>query len=101
MQLVANDSLRDDISESEPILRQPDALEGPEVRSSSDSSGIISIGGDFNVVNDDLQNHDTDADETCNLVSAEILQRRICLDNEGLASFVARSEYCSCTCQDF
>lgn len=93
MPLVTNESLRDDISESEPILRQPDDLEVSEVSSSSASSEIISAGGDFTVVVDDLQN--LDADETCNLVNPEQAQCRICLDNEGLEPVLARFVYCS------
>ncbi|KAI4331148.1 hypothetical protein MLD38_029363 [Melastoma candidum] len=85
MQLVANDSPPEDFSESEPILRQSDALDrsDSEVGSSSSSSDITSAGGDYTIVIDDTQHHDSDADETCNLVNAEQAQCRICLDNEG------------------
>ncbi|KAI4387112.1 hypothetical protein MLD38_004970 [Melastoma candidum] len=83
MQLITGGSCRDDVLESEPILRQPDALGRSEVMSSSDSPEIISAGGDFTVVIPDLQSHESDADETCNLVTAEEPQCCICLDSEG------------------
>lgn len=78
MQLVSNDSHRDDISESEPILSRSDTLQSPEESSSSLSSlcEITTIGGDCVVIGDEV---------TCHLITATDQQQcRICLDSGGL-----------------
>ncbi|KAF8025317.1 hypothetical protein BT93_F2225 [Corymbia citriodora subsp. variegata] len=79
MQLAANDSHRKDASENEPILQRSDVVERSE--GSSSSSEITTVGGDFAVAVDDLEN--LDVDETCSLVNKDQPQCRICLENEG------------------
>lgn len=76
MQLVLNDSHREGISESEPILHQAGSVV------SSSSCEITTIGGDCAVVNDDLQ--DLQLDEDCPLVNSDQHQCRICLEIGGL-----------------
>ncbi|WRX26448.1 zinc finger protein [Theobroma cacao] len=63
MQLVSNDSQKEDILESEPILCQSDISQRSEECSSS--CEITAIGGDSVVVDDDLE--DINVDETCHL----------------------------------
>ncbi|KAF3974655.1 hypothetical protein CMV_002043 [Castanea mollissima] len=75
MQLVLNDSHRECISESEPILHQAGSVE------SSSLCEITAIGGDCAVVNDDLQ--DLQLDEDCPLVNSDQQQCRICLEIGG------------------
>lgn len=94
MQLAANDSLREDALESEPILRQfdtADRSEGSTSLSSSSSSSsceITSAGvGELAVAiddGDDLPN--LDVDENSHLVNADQPQCRICLETGGLYS---------------
>ncbi|XP_022724161.1 E3 ubiquitin-protein ligase MARCH8-like isoform X1 [Durio zibethinus] len=79
MQLVSNDSQKEDISESEPILCQSDISQRSEECSSS--SEITTVEGYCVVVSDDLE--DINADETSHLVNADQPQCRICLDIEG------------------
>ena len=78
MQLVSNDSRKEDISESEPILCQSDVSQRSEECSSS--CEITAVGGDCVVVSDDL---DINVDETSHLVNTDHPQCRICLDIEG------------------
>lgn len=90
MQLVSNDSHNEDISESEPILPQPDILRRSEESSSScsssssssSSSEITAVREDCVVSADDLQN--LHVDETSYLVNDDQPQCRICLDIGGL-----------------
>jgi hypothetical protein len=95
MQLVSNDSHREDISESEPILRRPGNLQRSEESSSSLSCEITTVGGDLAVINDDLQN--LHPEESRHLVNTEQKQCRICLDSGGfyyiscLLSFIVTS----------
>ncbi|XVF23196.1 hypothetical protein REPUB_Repub13aG0016400 [Reevesia pubescens] len=79
MQLVSNDSQKEDISESEPILCQSDISQRSEECSSS--CEITAIGGDCVVVSDDFEG--IDFDETSHLVNADHPQCRICLDIGG------------------
>ncbi|XP_022716440.1 uncharacterized protein LOC111275362 isoform X4 [Durio zibethinus] len=79
MQLVSNDSRKEDISESEPILCQSDISQRSEECSSSFE--ITVIGGDCVVTSDDLE--DINVDETSHLVNADHPQCRICLEIEG------------------
>ncbi|KAJ4830232.1 hypothetical protein Tsubulata_037555 [Turnera subulata] len=79
MQLVSNDSLSEDISETEPILGHSN-LE-PESDRSSSSSEISSSGQDIDVLGDELQS--IHIDETCSPVNPDQPQCRICLDTEG------------------
>ncbi|KAH9716222.1 RING-CH-type domain-containing protein [Citrus sinensis] len=89
MQLVSNDSHNEDISESEPILPQPDILQRSEEASSScsssssssSSSEITAVREDCVVSADDLQN--LHVDETSYLVNDDQPQCRICLDIGG------------------
>jgi hypothetical protein len=84
MQLVSNDSNREDISESEPILRQAGILQSSVESPSSSSSSceITAVGGNCSVVNDDFQ--DLHIDESCHLVNTDQPQCRICFDSGGL-----------------
>ncbi|MBA0868933.1 hypothetical protein Goshw_020694 [Gossypium schwendimanii] len=75
MQLVSNDSRKEDISEREPILCQPD------ISQTSEECEIAAVGGDCIVVSEDLE--EINVDETSHLVNADHPQCRICLDNEG------------------
>ncbi|KAF2317699.1 hypothetical protein GH714_039596 [Hevea brasiliensis] len=75
MQLVSNDSHKEDISESEPILCQSTTLHHSE--ESSSSCEIISIARDC----DDLEG--VQIDETYHLVNPDQPQCRICLDTAG------------------
>lgn len=77
MQLVANESRREGISETEPIL----CLAEVETSEDTSSSEITSVGGEFSVDVEDLQNRDID--ESSHLVNADQPQCRICLDIEG------------------
>ncbi|XP_015571247.1 uncharacterized protein LOC8259964 isoform X2 [Ricinus communis] len=77
MQLVSNDSQKEDISEREPILRQSNIVQRSE--ESSSSCEITSIGQDCD--GDDLES--VHVDETCHLVNPDQPQCRICLDNGG------------------
>jgi hypothetical protein len=81
MQLVSNDSNREDISESEPILRQAGILQSSVESPSSSSSSceITAVGGNCSVVNDDFQ--DLHIDESCHLVNTDQPQCRICFDS--------------------
>ncbi|KAI6689752.1 hypothetical protein NL676_026580 [Syzygium grande] len=79
MQLAANDSHREDDSENEPILQRSDVVERSD--GSSFSSEITTVGGEFAVAVDDLEN--LDVDETCSLVHTDQPQCRICLENGG------------------
>ncbi|XP_056167800.1 uncharacterized protein LOC115681745 isoform X2 [Syzygium oleosum] len=79
MQLAANDSHREDATENEPILQRSDVVERSE--GSSFSSEITTVGGEFAVAVDDLEN--LDVDETCCLVHTDQPQCRICLENGG------------------
>ena len=78
MQLVSNDSRKEDISESEPILCQFDNSQRSEECSSS--CEITAVGGDCVVDSDDL---DINVVETSHLVNADHPQCRICLDIGG------------------
>lgn len=78
MQLVSNDSRKEDSSECEPILFQSDISQRSEECSSSGE--ITAIGGDCVIVSDDL---DINVDETSHLVNADHPQCRICLDIGG------------------
>ncbi|KAE7997520.1 hypothetical protein FH972_002149 [Carpinus fangiana] len=81
-QLVSNDSHREDISETEPILSRPGNLQRSEESSSSSlSCEITTVGGDFSVINDDSQN--LHLDESRHLVNTDQPQCRICLDSGG------------------
>lgn len=90
MQLASNESYNKDISESEPILPQPDILQRSEESSSScsssssssSSSEITAVREDCVVSADDLQN--LHVDETSYLVNDDQPQCRICLDIGGL-----------------
>ncbi|KAG4195597.1 hypothetical protein ERO13_A06G118400v2 [Gossypium hirsutum] len=75
MQLVSNDSRKEDISEREPILCQPD------ISQTSEECEITAVGGDCIIVSEDLE--EINVDETSHLVNADHPQCRICLDNEG------------------
>ncbi|XP_059456583.1 uncharacterized protein LOC132186613 isoform X2 [Corylus avellana] len=82
MQLVSNDSHREDISETEPILSRPGDLQRSEESSSSSlSCEITTVGGDFSVFNDDSQN--LHLDESRHLGNTDQPQCRICLDSGG------------------
>lgn len=90
MQLAANDILREDISETEPILHQFDTADKSEGSTSSSSSSssssceITSAGvGELAVAIDD-DTTSLDVDESSHLVNADLPQCRICLDIEGL-----------------
>lgn len=104
MQLVSNDSHREDISETEPILSRPGNLQRSEESSSSSlSCEITTVGGDFSVFNDGSQN--LHLDESRHLVNTDQPQCRICLDSGGfyyiscLLSFSCLQFYCHCfTC---
>ncbi|XP_020539771.1 E3 ubiquitin-protein ligase MARCHF1 isoform X2 [Jatropha curcas] len=78
MQLVSNDSHREDILESEPILSHSTVSHQIE-ESSSASSEITSLERDCD--GDDLES--VHIDETCHLVNPDQPQCRICLDNGG------------------
>ena len=82
MQLVSNDSCKEDFSESEPILSQSTISQRSDEESSS-SLEIKSLGRDCDVHGDDLES--ILIDETCHLVNPDQPQCRICLDSEGLA----------------
>lgn len=75
MQLVTNDSRKEDISEREPILCQPN------ISQTSEECEITAVGGDCIVVSEDLE--EINVDETSHLVTADHPQCRICFDNEG------------------
>lgn len=75
-----NDSHEEDISERQPILGQSDS-EHRFIESSS-LCEIVTVGGDNDIVDEDLQN--LHVDESCRLVNTDQLQCRICLDSEGL-----------------
>lgn len=77
MQLVSNDSNREDISESEPILPRTSILQKSE--ESSSSCEITAVGGECAI--GDLQN--LHLEESCHLVNTDQPQCRICLDNGG------------------
>ncbi|KAB1220050.1 E3 ubiquitin-protein ligase MARCH3 [Morella rubra] len=79
MQLVSNDSNREDFSESEPILRRTGILQKSD--DSSSSCEITAIAGECSIVNDDLQN--LHLEESCHLGSIDQAQCRICLDSGG------------------
>ncbi|XWS16616.1 hypothetical protein CRYUN_Cryun34aG0105300 [Craigia yunnanensis] len=79
MQLVSNDSQKDDTSESEPILHRSHNSQRSEECSSS--CEITTVGGDCVVLSDDLE--DINVDESSHLVNADHLQCRICLDIGG------------------
>ncbi|XP_035548573.1 E3 ubiquitin-protein ligase MARCHF8 isoform X2 [Juglans regia] len=79
MQLVSNDSNREDISESEPILPRTSILQRSE--ESSSSCEITAVGGECAIGNGDLQN--LHLEESCHLVNTDQPQCRICLDNGG------------------
>ncbi|KAL9351196.1 hypothetical protein Peur_053876 [Populus x canadensis] len=80
MQLVSNDSRKEDISESEPILSHSNISQHSEEESPS-SLEIKSLGRDCEIHVDDLES--IQIDETCHLVNPDHPQCRICLDNEG------------------
>ncbi|KAG6760602.1 hypothetical protein POTOM_037125 [Populus tomentosa] len=80
MQLVSNDSCKEDISESEPILSHSNISQHSGEESPS-SLEIKSLGGDCEIHVDDLES--IQIDETCHLVNPDQPQCRICLDNEG------------------
>ncbi|KAG6758734.1 hypothetical protein POTOM_039094 [Populus tomentosa] len=80
MQLVSNDSCKEDISESEPILSHSNISQHSEEESPS-SLEIKSLGRDCEIHVDDLES--IQIDETCHLVNPDQPQCRICLDNEG------------------
>lgn len=103
MPLVSNDSHREDISESEPILPRPGNSQRSEESSSSLSCEITTVGGDFAVSNDNLQK--LHLEESRHLVNTDQPQCRICLDSGGfyyiscLLSFSYLQFYCHClTC---
>ncbi|XP_040989153.1 E3 ubiquitin-protein ligase MARCHF3 [Juglans microcarpa x Juglans regia] len=81
MQLVSNDSNREDISESEPILPRTSILQRSE--GSSSSCEITAAEGECAIGkgNGDLQN--LHLEESCRLVNTDQPQCRICLDNGG------------------
>ncbi|KAL2461959.1 RING/FYVE/PHD zinc finger superfamily protein [Abeliophyllum distichum] len=82
MQLVPNDIRREDISETEPILSQPNRVERSEESSSSSSSSIeITVSGDCSITADDLTH--PDVHENYALVQTDQSLCRICLDTEG------------------
>ncbi|KAJ8770574.1 hypothetical protein K2173_018065 [Erythroxylum novogranatense] len=86
MQLVGNDSCKEDIEESEPILSQSTTFHQSEESSSSSStssssSEIRPSGYDHDVLGDDLQS--VHIDENSHLVTSDQPQCRICLDNGG------------------
>uniref|UniRef100_A0A2P2KMM1 RING-CH-type domain-containing protein n=1 Tax=Rhizophora mucronata TaxID=61149 RepID=A0A2P2KMM1_RHIMU len=86
MQLVPNDSQKEDIAESEPILCQSSNLQQSSSSSSTSSSSsssceITTLGRDRDVLQDDLQS--IHIDETSHLVNSDQLQCRICLDSGG------------------
>lgn len=81
MPLVSNDSHREDISESEPILPRPGNSQRSEESSSSLSCEITTVGGDFAVSNDNLQK--LHLEESRHLVNTDQPQCRICLDSGG------------------
>lgn len=74
MQLVSNGSQSEDISETEPILSQSTTAGSSKDTLSSCEIRLVDA-------DDDCQNFDSD--EHCNLVNADQLQCRICLDNGG------------------
>ncbi|KAL5554596.1 hypothetical protein UlMin_041997 [Ulmus minor] len=80
MQLVLNDSHKEDTSECEPILCQSDSRDR-SIESSS-SYEITTAGEDYDIV-DDEESQNLNADESCQLVNAEQPQCRICLDHGG------------------
>ncbi|KAH8501887.1 hypothetical protein Peur_043756 [Populus x canadensis] len=80
MQLVSNDSLKEDVSESEPILSQSNILQHSEEESSS-SREIKSLGRDCDVHFAELES--ICIDETSHLVNPDQPQCRICLDIGG------------------
>ncbi|XP_052312565.1 uncharacterized protein LOC7469466 isoform X2 [Populus trichocarpa] len=80
MQLVSNDSRKEDISESEPILSHSNISQHSEEESPS-SLEIKSLGRDCEIHVDDSES--IQIDETCHLVNPDHPQCRICLDNEG------------------
>lgn len=91
MQLVTNERLTEDSSETEPILCQSNTLQRSEESSSSPSSAsasasassfeIRTVPRDCTVSADDACC--IDVEETCNLVNADQSQCRICLDSGG------------------
>jgi hypothetical protein len=81
MQLVSNDSRKEDISESEPILSHSNISQHSEEESPS-SLEIKSLGRDCEIHVDDSES--IQIDETCHLVNPDHPQCRICLDNEGV-----------------
>ncbi|XP_050223271.1 uncharacterized protein LOC126673240 [Mercurialis annua] len=78
MQLVSNDSHKDDNSEREPILSQSDIVQDTE-ESSSHCEITPTAGHDCDC--DDLES--VHIDETCLLVNSDQPQCRICLDIGG------------------
>ncbi|KAL6144311.1 hypothetical protein ACLB2K_055005 [Fragaria x ananassa] len=79
MQLVSNDSRRDDSSECEPILSQSDNPQ--RLSEASSSCEITAVLGDIAVT--DVESQNLDVNESSKLVNSEQPQCRICLDNEG------------------
>lgn len=80
MQLMSNDSRKEDVSEREPILCQSDiSLQSEE---STSSTEITAVGEEPVVAGENLQN--LNVDETCHLVNVDQPQCRICLDVGGL-----------------
>ncbi|XP_021889019.1 E3 ubiquitin-protein ligase MARCH1 [Carica papaya] len=79
MQLMSNDSRKEDVSEREPILCQSDiSLQSEE---STSSTEITAVGEEPVVAGENLQN--LNVDETCHLVNVDQPQCRICLDVGG------------------
>ncbi|KAJ7952065.1 E3 ubiquitin-protein ligase MARCH8 [Quillaja saponaria] len=78
MQLVSNDSHKEETLERQPILNQHDSQGLGE---SSVSCEITAVGRHYSAEGNDLEN--IYVDETCHLVNADQLQCRICLDIGG------------------
>lgn len=78
MQLVSNDIRKEDVSECEPILCQSDLSQ--RYTESSSSCEIATVGGDRDIIDEELQ--DLDVDENSQLVT-EQPQCRICLEIGG------------------
>ncbi|CAB4302573.1 unnamed protein product [Prunus armeniaca] len=85
MQLVSNDSRKEDITECEPILCQSDISQRPT--ESSSSCEITAVQGDFAANDEESQN--LDVDENSKLVNPEHPQCRICLDTEEGEDLIA------------
>ncbi|KAM0956443.1 hypothetical protein ACFX2A_025214 [Malus domestica] len=85
MQLVPNDSHKEDITECEPILCQSDISQRPA--ESSSSCEITAVLGDFPAVDEEAQIFDIN--ENSKLVNAEQPQCRICLDTEEGEDLIA------------